>query len=92
VALVLAVHLTVCRRCGFKWSVAAEFKDRTDLLCKSCRTKPAKVIQYGGLRCEPHAGLFDEFDRPIAESGELLLPGERVCGHSDCVNAKHVVA
>ena len=55
----MAVHKTVCRHCGFVWSVAAEFKDRSDLLCKSCRAKPQKVIQYGGLRCEPHSGKFD---------------------------------
>lgn len=88
----MAVHVTVCRRCGFKWSVSAENKDRTDLLCKSCRVKPAKVIQYGGLRCEPHNGLFDEDDNPIDAEGRLILVGERVCGHSDCVNPKHVVS
>jgi len=86
----MAVHKTVCRHCGFVWSVAAEFKDRTDLLCKSCRAKPQKVIQYGGLRCEPHSGAFDQDDNPIDDQGELVLPGLRICGHKDCVSVKHV--
>jgi len=86
----MAVHKTVCRRCGFVWSVAAEFKDRSDLLCKSFRAKPARVIQYGGLRCEPHSGRFDQEDNPIDDEGNLIFVGVRVCGHKDCVNVKHV--
>jgi hypothetical protein len=23
-------------------------------------------------------------------NGELVLPGKRSCGHSDCVNAEHI--
>ncbi|CAB5218459.1 hypothetical protein UFOVP219_20 [uncultured Caudovirales phage] len=86
----MAVHKTVCRHCGFVWSVAAESKDRSDLLCKSCRAKPAKVIQYGVLRCEPHSGGFDQDDNPVDDVGNLVFEGERVCGHRDCVNPKHV--
>ena len=86
----LAGHKACCRHCGFVWTVAAEFKDRTDLLCISCRAKPAKVVQYGKLRCEPHSGKFDQDDNPIDEQGELILIGDRICGHRDCVNTKHV--
>lgn len=86
----MAVNVVECRRCGFKWSVSAEKRDLKDLLCKSCRVRPAKVIQYGVLRCEPYLGDLDAELRPIDEQGELVLPGVRSCGHSDCVNEKHI--
>lgn len=88
----MALNEVECRRCGFRWSVSADKRDRKDLLCKSCRVKPAKVIQYGRLRCEPHTGDFDDDLNPITETGELFLPGERVCGHKDCVKLEHIVA
>ena len=65
-------------------------KDNKDLLCKSCRVKPAKVIQYGQVRCEPWAGSVDVDLNPIDETGALVIPGLRTCGHRDCVNPKHV--
>ena len=79
-----------CRRCGFVWVVAPDKRGRKDLLCISCRAKPQKSIQYGSLRCIPHTGDLDSKLRPIDENGSLFMPGERVCGHSDCINPKHV--
>jgi hypothetical protein len=81
-----------CRRCGFKWAVNAEKRGRKDLLCVSCRVKPAKTIQYGQLRCIPHQGSLNDDLQPIDDSGDLFMSGVRVCGHSDCVNEKHIVA
>lgn len=81
-----------CRRCGFKWAVNAEKRGRRDLLCVSCRVKPATTIQYGKLRCSPHRGAVDHNLNPIDELGQLVFAGERVCGHRDCVNPAHVVA
>lgn len=81
-----------CRRCGFKWLVSADKRGRKDLLCVSCRVKPASTIQYGKLRCTPHQGQLDDDLNPIDDSGRLLHPGERVCGHKDCVNVLHIVA
>ena len=81
-----------CQRCGFKWAVNAEKRGRRDLLCVSCRVKPATTIQYGKLRCSPHRGAVDHNLNPIDELGRLLYPGERVCGHRDCVNPAHIVA
>jgi hypothetical protein len=54
--------------------------------------KPASTIQYGKLRCTPHQGQLDDDLNPIDDSGRLLHPGERVCGHKDCVNVLHIVA
>ena len=81
-----------CRRCGFKWAVNAEKRGRKDLLCVSCRVKPATTIQYGKLRCQPHRGAVDQNLNPIDDQGKLLYVGERVCGHRDCVNPAHIVA
>ena len=80
-----------CRRCGFKWAVNAEKRGRRDLLCISCRVKPAVTIQYGKLRCTPHQGALNDLLEPVDSLGELVLVGERVCGHRDCVNPAHVV-
>ena len=81
-----------CCKCGFRWAVNAEKRNRKDLLCVSCRVKPATTIQYGKLRCSPHVGAVDQFLNPVDEFGRLVLVGERVCGHRDCVNPSHVVA
>ena len=81
-----------CRRCGFKWAVNAEKRGRRDLLCVSCRVKPATTIQYGKLRCQPHKGAVDHNLNPIDDSGKLIFAGERICGHRDCVNPSHIVA
>lgn len=81
-----------CRRCGFQWAVSNEKRGRKDLLCVSCRMKPANMLQYGKLRCIPHKGALDSELNPIDNLGQLVVPGVRVCGHRDCVNDAHVVA
>ena len=80
-----------CRRCGFVWTVNAEKRGRKDLLCASCRVRPATTIQYGKLRCTPHQGMLDQELNPVDDDGVLVHPGERVCGHKDCVNPAHIV-
>ena len=80
----------ICEQCGWSWVVNLEKRNRTDLLCFSCRAKPSNVIQYGGLRCVPWNGDFaDDMVTPVL-NGEPFMPGERVCKHSDCVNPKHL--
>ena len=90
--MVLQDNQVECRRCGFRWAVNAEKRGRKDLLCISCRVKPATTIQYGKLRCSPHQGKLDHDLNPIDDNGDLLLPGERVCQHRDCINPAHVVS
>lgn len=87
----MALNQVECRRCGLKWVVTADKKDLRDLLCKSCRQRKQKVIQYGNLRCIPWEGELDDELRPITATGDLHLPGRRSCEHSDCVNVKHIV-
>ena len=43
------------------------------------------------MNCISHEGLYDDFDNPLTDSGELYLPGTRICGHSDCVNKRHIL-
>jgi hypothetical protein len=80
----------ICKRCGFTEFVAADKRKRPDSLCADCRRKPAKSINYGlAKNCVPHRGDFDEDDNPIAW-GHLVLPGKRVCKHSDCIEPSHI--
>ena len=48
------------------------------------------MVKYNGEICAPFHGKFDRFDRPIVD-GALFMPGDRVCGHSDCVATAHIV-
>ena len=80
----------LCNRCGYAWVVAPEKRDRKDLLCVSCRATPAKVVQYGNLKCVPHSGDFAEDEITPMAGGVEVLPGKRICNHKDCVNPKHV--
>jgi len=81
----------ICERCGASWAVNQEKRHRTDLLFFSCRVKPAMVIQYGDLRCQPWGGDFGVDDVTPILNGVEFMPGERICGHRDCCNPKHVV-
>jgi len=67
-------------------------RDRhVELLCVSCCAKPAKTI-VGPLdtKCIPWHGEFDLNDNPLTDDGHELMPGVRLCGHSDCVNREHL--
>ncbi len=86
----LEEQLVICRRCGFQQFVAADKRKRADSLCADCRRRPARTINYGlDKPCKPHLGEFDYEDNPM-ECGFHLLPGKRVCGHSDCVEVSHI--
>jgi hypothetical protein len=78
-----------CRKCGFVWVVAPKKKHAAQF-CGSCRAKPAKQVKYNGEPCIPFHGQFDRHDRPMV-NGVLFMPGDRVCGHADCVNSGHIV-
>jgi hypothetical protein len=80
----------VCKRCGYTVFVAADKRRRKDGLCSDCRRRPARSINYGLPKpCLPWSGDYDLDDNPI-EYGRLVLPGERICKHSDCVEPTHV--
>ncbi len=77
----------LCFRCGIPWE--DEKRKRNDLLCVSCRARPAKSIKFGAEHCIPWHGQYDVEDNPLLH-GELFLPGERTCGHKDCCNVMHI--
>jgi hypothetical protein len=79
-----------CERCGFVWVVPSAKRGRNDLLCQSCRAKPAVVLSYRGLKCQPWQGAFGEDLVTPFFDGEPFMPGLRVCGHNDCCNPNHV--
>lgn len=79
----------VCGRCGFSWVPVSVKRVVGRVLCVSCRVRPALSVKYGLDRCVPWRHDFDELDRPIVQ-GVLFMPGERLCGHSDCVNGEHL--
>lgn len=82
----------VCVRCGFTEFVHPEKRKRKDELCADCRVRPAKTINYGlSKSCKPWHGEYDECDRPVL-GGHVFLPGERKCGHGDCVEVTHILS
>ena len=79
---------SLCRRCCI--IVVYKNKKKRIAQCVDCRAKPQNVITYGDNKCVVWNGDFHpETDWPML-NGELVLPGKRTCGHSDCVNAEHI--
>jgi hypothetical protein len=71
-------------------------KDENWQLCADCVRVETRCIQYihpvlGKIFCYPHKGELDELWRPLDDLGGLFRPGERVCGHKDCVNLNHII-
>lgn len=79
---------TICRRCGIL--VVLKNRKRNAVLCADCRAKPKNVVSYGDNKCIAWNGDFHpDTDWPMFND-ELVLPGKRLCGHADCVNAEHI--
>lgn len=78
-----------CNRCGFVWSLRQPRFVKG--LCSSCLALQEKVLRRGRLACQPWQGRFASDDvTPVNAAGLPVLPGERYCKHSDCVNPKHI--
>lgn len=84
-----------CQRCGMLVSLNTIERRRArkimDSLCSDCRKGKANEISYGDLVCRPWRGEVDDELRPIDNHLRLYLPGERICGHRDCVNKDHII-
>ena len=85
-----------CERCGMEVSEGAVERRKArgtyNGLCQDCRiTKPQYQIKYDGDICQPWRGRVDEDFNPIDEHLRPYLPGQRTCGHKDCVNRQHVI-
>jgi hypothetical protein len=79
-----------CERCGFEWRVSSVRRKR--ILCASCRAQKVQTIHSGDGKCLPWSGHFmkDEVT-PVDDDGNVVLPGVRSCGHTDCVAPYHVI-
>lgn len=80
-----------CTRCGIDITLdaLATRRRRNDLstLCKDCESTPRAKV---GM-CKPWVGDVDlDTMQPLDERGRVFMPGERLCGNADCVNANHV--
>lgn len=83
----------ICSRCGSTWTVNTEKRNRTDLRCFSCRMAKAYVIKYGKSKCIIWHGDYDRETLTIPMANDVpVMPGERSCGHSDCVNPEHLMS
>ena len=90
-----------CWQCGQKvpYTIWAKRRERgkTDWdKCRDCTAKPSNAVRtihpvLGVIICYPYIGELDDLWRPIDDSGQLFLPGERLCGLKDCVNRNHVM-
>lgn len=83
----------VCRRCGFEGKTKQPWSDG---LCPSCIAEPPATGYLSYTRndhrslCRPWQGDFDADDNPVNPDGSLVLEGQRLCRHRDCVSTAHV--
>jgi len=77
--------LQTCIRCGFVWEVNTTRKNHE--LCQSCRARKTQKVHT----CIVWHGHFaDDMVTPVDDDGLEVLPGERECKNSDCVNPSHI--
>ena len=82
--------IITCERCGFEWEVTNPRKNSN--LCSSCRAKKVSTVYTTFGKCVPwHGEYAKDLVTPIDDKGFPVLPGERKCHHSDCVNPRHVI-
>jgi hypothetical protein len=63
--------------------------------CSDCTAEPVKKEisihpSLGRIECIPYLGEVNDLWQPINAVGDLYLPGERLCGKSDCINLDHI--
>jgi hypothetical protein len=90
----------LCKQCGIIIPYIVWYKRKTRNQtswdhCKDCIAIPRKTEitihpTLGRIECHPYTGEVNESWQPIDGVGDLYLPGARICGHSDCVNEKHI--
>ena len=90
-----------CKQCGIIISYEVWYKRKVRnrdnwYHCRDCIATPKKTEVFihpslGRIACVPYVGEVNEQWQPINAVGDLYLPGERICGHKDCVNTKHIL-
>lgn len=77
-----------CLICNQEWQIH-ENRENKNIFCRMCRSHES-AIDYGHEDpCIPWRAEFDDDDNPVV-SGQLYMPGDRVCNHKDCVQPKHI--
>jgi hypothetical protein len=88
--------MVACSRCGADaFSAEAWIKRQlrgSAKLCADCERTPVLVIkpknQVEGM-CRVWHGDFDWDDYPLDTDGQRFTGDVALCGHKDCINAKH---
>lgn len=85
-----------CERCGQLMNAntlaTRKLRGNQDKTCADCNRRPASVVTYGSLKCTPWSGEIDLDTMQPLKNGKPYLPGERTCGHADCVRLDHIIA
>lgn len=79
-----------CLICQETWSVH-ESRENKQIYCRMCRSHENSIDYGHDDPCIPWRGDFDEDDNPV-KGTRLYLPGNRICGHRDCVAESHISA
>lgn len=75
----------MCERCGIMWEPGNRKRAKW---CPSCRTRRSSTVGD----CIPWQGNFGyDMVTPVTDTGQIVKPGVRLCGHADCVNSGHIV-
>jgi len=84
-----------CERCGqlinANTVATRRLRGNEDKRCADCNRRPATVISYGSTKCTPWNGEVDLNTMKPIKNGKPYLPGERSCGHNDCIRLDHIV-
>ena len=93
-----------CSWCGIAVSMTVVVKRKARNVddpeaCRDCRDNKVDIQRYkkwthktlGLIICHPWSEELDDQWRPIDENGQLVRPGERICGLKDCVKPEHVI-
>lgn len=97
-------EIVYCTRCGIGHSSEEVYKRVTRKSanpdwCRDCRDNRKDIRRdhawkhpvLGKIYCWLWLYELDADWRPIDEQGQLVRPGERICGLKDCVKKTHIM-
>jgi hypothetical protein len=97
-------EILYCIRCGQEVTAEQVYKRKlrnteNPEWCRDCRETKTEIPRrykwthpvLGQIFCLLWDGDLNDDWWPIDENGELVSPGERLCGKKDCVKKEHVI-
>lgn len=60
-------------------------------ICLDCSAAKKATLAYGDLICKPWGGDFDLDTLTPLKDGRPFMPGQRICGHKDCIESSHIL-